>query len=696
MSLHPGGAGNARWAASQKVAPPFDATLLAVADALELDRALALRAQELAALVPGADAPTRSDLALLVLALLVACERGSTRLGVRGPAAVELSALLDEMQRGGLGAERALRVSACAESVLSAGDGADARSPFHPVVVGARDRGPLVASGDYLYPQRLFVTEGRIAQAVAARMSVGAAAEAAAAQRAREAAACERALRDVLAAPAYAGGRPLRLSREQVGAVKAAATERLALVSGGPGTGKTSIVVSLLRVLARLGYDAEADVALAAPTGKAADRMRASVAQALRALQAPTFDDVALLREPPRSQTLHRLLGFSPRTGRYRAQERNPLGVRLVIVDEASMIDVVMMDRLLRALGPDTRLVLLGDADQLPSVDAGAVFRDLCALRAGGVVRLTHSYRMDAEDPAGRTILEVARAVHRGKVLPLLGAAPDALEPGAPGEEARSTSEAAPPAIVAHTHARALLFRGCEWIDAPDGPTRAALLARWDERFVRPMEQAARALGSELTIVGGRPEDALREPLRALFERLESARLLAVTRAGALGVERVNQHFHGLRTRDRRARFVVGEPVMVHQNDYVRGLFNGDTGVVLSGLFEFERAARRVVVFRRDDGFVAFPLAGIEHSVELAYAITVHKAQGSEFDAVGVLLPDVDTPLLSREILYTAITRARHSVTLVGARWAIEAATSRPVTRSSGLVARVTDGLGSA
>ncbi|MCB9662187.1 MAG: exodeoxyribonuclease V subunit alpha [Sandaracinaceae bacterium] len=671
MSLHPGGAGHARWARAHAAAPPFDAPLLQVCDALELDRALALRAHELSALPAELDPSARDALAVLVLALLVAQERGSTRLGIHGRAATELSALLDEMQEGGLGQTRGARVRELAAQVV-AGRGGEGGA-FAPAVVGPESSGPLVVAGDYLYVQRLFAIEGRIAASVAARLPHEGGSDAgrsAAVPSALDEVRLERALRDVIAAPAYAGDRALRLSREQLGAVRVAAQAPLALVSGGPGTGKTSIVVSLLRVLVRLGYDPETDIALSAPTGKAADRMRSSVSQALRALRAPTFDDMALLRTPPRSQTLHRLLGFSPRTGRYRAHARNPLGARVVIVDEASMIDVAMMDRLLRALAPSTRLVLLGDADQLPSVDAGAVFRDLCTLRGDAVVRLTHSYRMDAKDPAGRTILSVARAVHRGKVQPLWETASDT-------------------AIVPRANAGALTFHGCEWVHASGADARAAFLARWDERYLRPLLRAAQSLGGELLLTQGHPDESFTPSLRALFAQLEAARLLALTRAGALGVERVNRQFHAQRSQDPRARLAVGEPIMVHQNDYVRGLFNGDTGIVLTGRFDFERAPRRLALFRRDDGFVGFPLVAIEPIVDLAYAITVHKAQGSEFDAVAVLMPDVDTPLLTREILYTAITRARSSVTLVGSRGAIETATGRPVTRSSGLRERV-------
>ena len=674
MTLHPGGAGRARWADAQGAPPAFDATLLAVASALDQDTALALRAHELASIAPVVTGMERRDVALLALALLVSVARGSTRLGVRGSGAAELVTILREAGDA-LGSDQRARVTALAQRL---GDPA-ALGALAPLLVAAGETGPIVAFGEHLYPQRLFETEGRIASAVVERLqpAIGVGTMPPDGERLpTDGRKLERALRDVLAAPPFAGERPVRLSREQEGAVRVAAQARLALVSGGPGTGKTSIVVSLLRVLVRLGYDAEADVALAAPTGKAADRMRASVARALRALHAPTFDDAALLRAPPHSQTLHRLLGYSPRSGRYRAHERSPLGARVVVVDEASMIDAMMMDRLLRALGPDTRLVLLGDADQLPSVDAGAVFRDLCALPSDGVVRLTHSYRMDANDPAGRNILKVAQGVHRGRLTTLL------REP-APHEPTASDS------ITPVPRAAALRFSGCDWVEAPDAATRAELLGRWDDVYLRPLTDAARALGSELVLTGGRPPASMIPVLESLFTRLERAKLLALTRAGSLGVERVNQHFHVLRSRDARARFVVGEPVMVHHNDYVRGLFNGDAGVVLTGRFDFERGLRRLVLFRRDDGFVGFPLSAIEDGLELAYAITVHKAQGSEYDAIGVLLPDVETPLLTREILYTAITRARRSVTLVGPRWAIEAAVTRRVTRSSGLLARV-------
>lgn len=663
MTLHAGGAGRARWAVAEGAAPPFDVTLLAVAAALEQDATVALRAHELGSIASDLPGVERRDVALIVLLLLASVARGSTRLGVRGAGAAELVDMLHELSEV-LGPEPRKRLVDLAQRLAD-----PATLPaFAPLFVAAGAPGPIVAFGDHLYPQRLFETEGRIAATVVERFRATSEVDAEKAE-----VPLERALRDVLAAPPFLGGRPLRLSREQEGAVRVAAHAPMALVSGGPGTGKTSIVVSLLRVLVRLGYDAEADVALAAPTGKAADRMRASVARALRALRSPTFDDAALLRAPPRSQTLHRLLGYSPRSGRYRAHERSPLGVRVVIVDEASMIDVVMMDRLLRALSPDTRLVLLGDADQLPSVDAGAVFRDLCALSSGGVVRLTHSYRMDASDPAGRSILKVAQAVHRGRLSQVLREGPVESTEG----------------VVSRAHAEQLSFSGCEWVQAADVPGRAELLGRWGDAYLRPLIEAARALGPELVLTGGRPPAALTPALEALFTRLEAAKLLSLTRAGSLGVERVNQHFHLLHARDTRARFGVGEPVMVHHNDYVRGLFNGDAGVVLTGRFDFERGVRRLVLFRRDDGFVGFPLAAIEEGIELAYAITVHKAQGSEYDAVGVLLPDVPTPLLTREILYTAITRARRSVTLVGPRWAIEAAVARRVTRSSGLASRV-------
>jgi exodeoxyribonuclease V alpha subunit len=232
------------------------------------------------------------------------------------------------------------------------------------------------------------------------------------------------ALADVEARPAAPAGAPIELSGEQRKAVLLAASRPLAVVSGGPGTGKTAICAALCRVLVRTGVAPDA-IALAAPTGKAAQRLTWSITGALAALARPGDEDARLAAELPASRTLHRLLGYHPATGRFRHHRQFPLPADVVIVDEASMIDLELMERLVRALAPKTRLVLFGDADQLPSVEAGAVLRDLaaCGEDAGFACRLERSFRMDPSDPDGRAILAAAHAVRAGRPAELLAPA---------------------------------------------------------------------------------------------------------------------------------------------------------------------------------------------------------------------------------------------------------------------------------
>ena len=237
-----------------------------------------------------------------------------------------------------------------------------AGDPVCSVIGRPGERRPLVLDGDWLSTERMSTIEDDFCD----RVRVHARRE----TSTQEARAWSRAVN------AIADGPP-PLTAEQKKAVREALASPLALVTGGPGTGKTTIVVSLLRALAWAGVPMTA-VAIAAPTGKAAQRLQESLGGGL-ALAARDMADAALVRIAPSPQTIHRLLGWSPTAGRFARHENDRLPHRTVIVDEASMVDLYLMDRLLRALAPDARLVLLGDADQLPSVEAGAVFRDLCA-----------------------------------------------------------------------------------------------------------------------------------------------------------------------------------------------------------------------------------------------------------------------------------------------------------------------------
>ena len=264
-------------------------------------------------------------------------------------------------------------------------------------VVGvAGDFKPLVVAGSHLYLQKMHALEHQFATSLLGRMTeLG--------PEWDEKAAAE-AVREVKDHPAVREAKPIPLSDDQVAAVGTAVRFHLAVISGGPGTGKTTIVVSILRALCRLGVRPE-EMVLAAPTGKAAHRLGEAVRSGLEEVAEKSPED-RLLEDLSEPQTLHRLLGYSQSSGPFLYHQNNRLAARVVVVDEASMIDLVLMERLARSLRDDARLVLLGDDHQLPSVEAGAVLRDLIAGESPlgpRAVRLTESYRMRPRTPTAAT-----------------------------------------------------------------------------------------------------------------------------------------------------------------------------------------------------------------------------------------------------------------------------------------------------
>ena len=567
-------------------------------------------AWELARLAPGVG--DREALQGLALLLADALGRGSTRLALPS---------IRERAREVLGDET---IGARIEALL-------ATPPAGAEAILGEGRA-LVVEGDHLYAERVLAVERALAERVAARAAAG------------DVAVPVEALESVFARPAKGPRGPIELTDEQRRAVEVALGAPISMVSGGPGTGKTSIVVAMLRVAARLGFEPES-IALAAPTGKAADRMRASIGAALASLGDPDAPDERLRALLPAPRTLHRLLGFSPSSGRFRHHGESPLSARLVVLDEGSMIDVFLMERVISALRPEAQLVVLGDADQLPSVAAGAVFRDL----SGAVpsVRLTKSHRLDPRQPEGSHILRVAGAINEGR-LPALEGPGAFLRPAGPAE-------------------------------------REAFLASWAAR-------ASLGDGARRTFV--RDGDGWDAPalLAELFAKAERHRLLCITRRGrhATSVDTVNAWLHREAARGPGERWVAGEPVLVSRNDYERGLFNGDQGVLLWVAGGLGEPPRLCAVFRRDASFAAHPLEAVRAGLELGWATTVHKAQGSEHDEVALLLPEVDHPrLATREIVYTAITRARRRVEIVGARGILARAVARKIERSSGIAERL-------
>jgi exodeoxyribonuclease V alpha subunit len=511
-----------------------------------------------------------------------------------------------------------------------------------PQVVGPPGaRTPLVLDGAHLYQQRLLVAEERLADALRAR--------AAAAPLLDEAAAAEA----FAAVAATANPRP---SAEQAAAVQAALRGRLTVISGGPGTGKTTIALTMVRALVRLGVPLEA-LALAAPTGKAANRLEEALKAGFARMGALDATDGAIADRCPPAETLHRLLGYSPRTGTFQHHQNNRLAQKVILVDESSMIDLTLMDRLVRAVADDARLVLLGDADQLPSVDAGAVFRDLGPL----AIRLTESHRMDPRKGAGRRVLEVANALRAGDEA--------ALRAG----------------IAERARVEDLQREGVELVPAA---AREDFLADWYERHVGTPDVLGPA-AAVFRIDNGRfsPEDEAR--LTALLAALSRARLLCVTRGRETGVDATNDWLHRRHTDD-GGRFAPGEPVMALRNDYERGLWNGDQGVIVR-LASADRAEppRLAAAFPTRAGWAAWEVDSLQDRIAPAFAMTVHKAQGSEFDVVGLLLPDQPVPLLTRELLYTAVTRTRTSALLCGSPTVLAAGARAALARSTGLGARL-------
>lgn len=345
------------------------------------------------------------------------------------------------------------------------------------------------------------------------------------------------------------------------------------------------------------------------------------------------------------------------------------------------MIDVELMDRLLRALPESARLVLLGDADQLPSVGAGHVLRDLAPpdetappALAGRVVRLTQSHRMRADDPAGARILASAQAVRAGLPAPLL------------------TSDASHPAsILRRSRPGDLTFTAVEGLLSPLAlEMLPALLERWHEARVRTTGDWVHRLQRQYRIEGGQVVGADDEAhLAQLFTQLAGSRLLCPGRRGRGGRDAVNEALHAVHVRalgqKRVSDLAVGEPVLMTRNDYERELWNGDQGLILRVAVDGQKA-RSMAVFRGNDGRTrAFHLDLLRRDLERSFATTVHKAQGGEHDVVGVVLPDWPTPLLVREVLYTALTRARRGVVVIGDPELLAAGVRERIERASGI-----------
>lgn len=420
-------------------------------------------------------------------------------------------------------------------------------------------------------------------------------------------------------------------------AVAHALERRLTVISGGPGSGKTTTVARLVAACVQLRPDLR--IALTAPTGRAAARLQEAIGRL--AASDPVLTGIAD-RLSGAAQTLHRLLGWQPGRRGFRHGPDDPLGCDVLVVDEASMLDLALAARLVDALPEGGRLILVGDRDQLASVEAGAVFGELARTGPGplsdeAVALLRRSHRF-----AGGAIGELARAVRDGDL-----------------ETAQTLLVGGGGSVLG-------------WHELPRHGGAAPLA----EALFAGYQDFAAAVAT-----GAAPAQVL-----AAFER---HRVLCAVREGRRGVARVSETL-AQRLREHcsvRAEgpWYHGRPVMVSANDYGLRLFNGDVGIALA-----DRSGHLMVHFAGEGGLRAFSPQRLP-PCESAFAITVHKAQGSEFDSVDVLLPEDPARGLGRELLYTALTRARDRVAVWGEMAVFAAAAARRTRRASGLAARMSE-----
>lgn len=460
-------------------------------------------------------------------------------------------------------------------------------------------------------------------------------------------------------------------------AAAAAVLRQLCVITGGPGTGKTSTAAKVLALLQEQARAAGRPlrIALLAPTGKAAQRLGEAIARQRDAL--PCEPDVRAAI-PVEAATIHRALRFDPArpTAFYHGAAR-PLPADVVLVDEASMVDIALISKLASAVRDDARLVLMGDADQLASVEAGAILGDLCGEGAGAAYSAAFARALE-------------QAAGDGPVPAVEGAAPEIRdcvvhlrrswrwsEQSAIGRLAR--------AIQAGDAAQALAVLREGWPDVD-------LVAASD-----PGELGARLRPAVVAAFAGLGRGTPREQLAVLAR----FRVLCAHRAGRFGVTRWNELVRDLLAGAGElsvdGEWYVGRPILVTRNDDQIGLYNGDLGVVgVAGVAgaggeraedegEDEGEGDREVFFAGAQGEPRGVSLARLPPHETAFAMTVHKSQGSEFDEVALVLPDRPSPVVTRELLYTAVTRARRRVMVYGGEDVLRDAIARRVERTSGL-----------
>jgi len=453
-------------------------------------------------------------------------------------------------------------------------------------------------------------------------------------------------------------------------AALAAVTRSFCVISGGPGTGKTSTVAKILALLLRQSEKPEKMcILLGAPTGKAASRLQEAIVS------------TGLLQgilSPPKATTLHRMLGSLPNSPYFRHNAANQLTADVIVIDEASMVDLPLMAKLMQAVPISARLILLGDRHQLASVQPGSVLGDIC--HSGMLNIFSDSFCRLTSKLTGDSLTPISR-YDAGEENPLL--ADSYIELVQSHRFSSESSIARLAAAVKEGYADAaldILFSAknneVTWSELPPPAELVSKLLKWP---------------------GFRQYALLQHSFDpdTCFDILDRFRILCALRSGPYGMEKINTILiRQIAQQSSKASssptvvagpaqaYLPGQPLMVTRNDYSLQLFNGDVGIVLPDSLKQDALH---VFFKKDSGLIHQIPPAMLPGHETVFAITVHKSQGSEFDSVLLILPDQDFPVMTRELLYTAITRARHKVEIWGKKEIFRSAVKRRIKRSSGL-----------
>ncbi len=446
----------------------------------------------------------------------------------------------------------------------------------------------------------------------------------------------------------------------QRAAAVTALLKNLCIICGGPGTGKTTTVSKILALMLECSQK-ELRIALAAPTGKAADRLQKAIASSKAEL--PCSEKI-ISCIPETASTLHRLLGTIPNTSSFHHNKDNVLPYDIIVIDEASMIDLPLLSKTLSAAAPETSIILIGDKDQLASVESGAALGDICTedavncfssdlskifKNAAGIeiisspektglsvlsdclVELNKNYRFGSKSE----IFKLSNAINKGDISETLATL----------EEARDD--------VSHIQT----------------PFQAYIKTHLPNIIIENFLPFIKAPSCEIAL-----------------QLLDHFRILCALRKGSFGTMGINSVIEKklveMNQIDPASRFYHGRPIMITQNDYSLKLFNGDTGIIFN---DPDKKGETKAYFKENDNSIRsfHPSALPEH--ETVYAMTIHKSQGSEFDNVMLVLPEKESPVLTRELLYTAVTRTKGKIQIIGSEKIISYAVSRNIERRSGL-----------